>query len=1033
MAEVPASRSAADNSSLSDDSAGEQESSRPVLGPVAAKGPKRFSAMPDLSKLPASARERMAGFAQESQGPGWGASRVDARELFSQAELAGQIPTDEGTFGQQALSPEALEALTLANQQRAAQSEASGIAGEVASSPTTEDTVTTQAVQDFVPTEDEVDDEDDADLDEESALEPASLSANESPEAGALALTLAAAAPSADPVTDSHVKDEIERAEPAAQYASAAPYDYLPPAEDPFYESEPPSDYDPYSNYERPSPAPVRGGAAPVRVEPTGVAPHAARLGAPASTTPATHTSPNGTQAFHGSVSESSRINAGRAADRPQISEQELRDQAEAHLRRLVGREDARLREDQWTAIRALVADRSRALVVERTGWGKSAVYFVATALLRAQGEGPTIIISPLLALMRDQIAAAERAGIRAVTINSSNVTEWDEVNREIHSGRVDVLLCSPERLNNPGFRDAVLPALSQESGLVVIDEAHCISDWGHDFRPDYRRIRTLLEDLRPGIPVLATTATANERVSTDIAEQLSISKDGHGEGVLVLRGNLDRESLHLAVVQLPDMPRRVGWLIDALNHFEGSGIIYTLTVSAAHEVTEQLRAAGHDVAAYTGATETQEREELEQRLKDNRIKALVATSALGMGFDKPDLRFVFHLGAPNSPIAYYQQVGRAGRGVDQASVVLLPGEEDRRIWDYFGSLAFPPRQQVDQVLEYLESARATGGKPVSIPTLETQVDLRRSRLEMMLKVLDVDGAVKRVQGGWISTGEPWEYDAERYQRVEAARAHEQASMLTYISTTACRLGFLRHALDDPELSAGYSCGRCDNCGGITLPAVVSDESLRVASATASAPGITLAVRKMWPTGMSNLGINVSGRIAPGAKIEEGRAISRIDGLGLSTLLREVFAPAAPDAPLPAPLRSAAVQVLGEWPALADIEGIVCVRSTSRPAMMEHLAGGLAQYLKKPLVGTVGPRAGQEEAGRHDVNSAIRLSGIAGRLQLELSPAALAGLNGRTVLLLDDYSDTGWTLAYAGMLLRNAGAKVVYPFVLAQF
>ena len=310
-----------------------------------------------------------------------------------------------------------------------------------------------------------------------------------------------------------------------------------------------------------------------------------------------------------------------------------LRTSAEEHLRALVGHDDARLRDDQWSAIEALVVDRRRALVVQRTGWGKSAVYFVATALLRATGAGPTVIISPLLALMRNQIAAAERAGIRAVTINSTNIEQWQHVHDDIAAGLVDVLLVSPERLNNPGFRDEVLPRLAASAGLLVVDEAHCISDWGHDFRPDYRRLRTLLAELPDGIPVLATTATANARVTADVADQL-------GSDVLVLRGSLDRDSLRLGVVRLRTAEQRLAWLADHLAEQPGSGIVYCLTVAATQEVADYLRSRGHTVAAYSGQTETTERLALEDDLVSGRVKALIATSALGMGFDAaPGLR----------------------------------------------------------------------------------------------------------------------------------------------------------------------------------------------------------------------------------------------------------------------------------------------------------------------------------------------------------------------------------------------------------
>ena len=487
-------------------------------------------------------------------------------------------------------------------------------------------------------------------------------------------------------------------------------------------------------------------------------------------------------------------------------NEAELRDEAETCLRALAG-EQARLREDQWTAIRALVAERRRALVVQRTGWGKSAVYFIATALLRARGAGPTVIVSPLLALMRNQVEAAKGAGIRARTINSANTTEWDALYAEVAAGQADVLLVSPERLNNPSFRDQVLPELSRSAGLVVIDEAHCISDWGHDFRPDYRRLRTLLDGLPAGIPVLATTATANARVTADVAEQLGTP----GE-TLVLRGPLDRDSLRLAVVTLPTAHQRLGWLAARLGELRGSGIVYALTVAAAQETAAFLREQGLTVASYTGRDEPEERARAEEDLLANRVKALVATSALGMGFDKPDLGFVVHLGAPQSPVAYYQQIGRAGRALEgqqgaRAEVILLPGREDRDIWAYFASLAFPPERQVRATLAVLAEA----GRPLSAGVLETHVDLSRGRLESMLKVLDVDGAVRRVGGGWTATGQPWHYDAERYERVAAERAREQEAMLDYQATDGCRMEYLRLQLDDP---AAAPCGRCDNCTG---------------------------------------------------------------------------------------------------------------------------------------------------------------------------------------------------------------------------
>ena len=560
-----------------------------------------------------------------------------------------------------------------------------------------------------------------------------------------------------------------------------------------------------------------------------------------------------------------------------------MRAAAEGHLRALAGA-DARLRDDQWTAISELVSGRRRVLVVQRTGWGKSAVYFVATALLRARGAGPTVIVSPLLALMRNQVEAAVRAGIHARTINSANLEEWEQVHAEIGSGAVDVLLVSPERLNNPGFRDNVLPQLTKTAGLIVIDEAHCISDWGHDFRPDYRRIRTLLAGLPTDIPVLATTATANARVTADVAEQLSVADadESAEEDVLVLRGSLDRESLRLAVVRLPAAPMRLAWLAEQLRSgaLRDSGIIYTLTVAAAYETAAFLREQGIAVTAYSGKDDQAQRLAAEDDLLNNRVKALVATSALGMGFDKPDLGFVVHLGAPQSPVAYYQQIGRAGRGVERADVVLLPGREDRDIWAYFASLAFPPERQVRATL----SALADAGRPLSTAALETHVDLSRGRLETMLKVLDVDGAVTRTAGGWLATGEPWSYDGERYERVAAERSREQQAMLAYQAADGCRMEFLRRELDDP---AAAPCGRCDNCTGRSWSLDVMPSGVAVAQDRLARPGVSVEPRKMWPTGMKELGIGgASGKIPVSRVAEPGRALGRLTDVGWGGTLR---------------------------------------------------------------------------------------------------------------------------------------------------
>ena len=690
------------------------------------------------------------------------------------------------------------------------------------------------------------------------------------------------------------------------------------------------------------------------------------------------------------------------------------RDDAQAILEQLAG-PTARLRDDQWRAIEALVVHRRRALVVQRTGWGKSAVYFIAAKLLRGAGHGATVIVSPLLALMRNQVAAAERAGVHAATINSSNVADWDEIHERVRDGELDVLLVSPERLNNPDFRDEVLPALAHDAGLVVVDEAHCVSDWGHDFRPDYRRIRTLIAELGADVPVLATTATANDRVVEDVATQLGVGR----QNTLVLRGGLDRESLLLSVVKVGNPAQRAAWLAAHIDSLPGSGIVYTLTVAQAHDVASLLREQGHQVAAYTGSTEAAEREELEADLLANRVKALVATSALGMGFDKPDLGFVVHLGAPSSPIAYYQQVGRAGRSTASAEVILLPGREDQDVWRYFASVAFPSESMVRNVIRALEPDR-----PQSTPALEPLVDLGRTRLEMVLKVLDVDGAVRRVKGGWVGTGEPWNYDEPRYRKLDDARKREQQAMLDYQDTDGCRMAFLRSQLDDPELGEGERCGRCDNCTGVQVSADVDAGAAEHTKQRLMRPGVELTPRKQWPSGLGKLGVNLSGKIGDGPA--PGRVIGRLTDLGWGARLRRLLD--EPDGEVSDDVAQAAVKVLASWDWAIRPTAVLALDSDRHPRLISSLARELARLGRLTDLGTL--QYAPERRPVTAANSAYRVAALNGSW-LAPDPELVAAAGG-PVLLIDDLSDTGWTLTMAARVVRAAGAPEVLPFALAS-
>jgi ATP-dependent DNA helicase RecQ len=688
-------------------------------------------------------------------------------------------------------------------------------------------------------------------------------------------------------------------------------------------------------------------------------------------------------------------------------------------LRTLTGDPGAEFRDDQLEAIRDVVADRARVLCVQRTGWGKSAVYFVATALLREAGAGPTLIVSPLLALMRNQIAAAERLGLRAHTVNSTNQGEWEDVRRMLAEGTVDLLLISPERLNNPRFRDDMLPLFAESVGLLVIDEAHCISDWGHDFRPDYRRVKDMLDALAPDVAVLGTTATANDRVVADVEEQLaggpasSVAADRTGESAAVdlrsYRGPLARTSLRLETLDLPRPAERLAWLVENLPRLEGSGIVYTLTKRDAEQVASFLTAQGVPALAYSGEQDTEQRIATEERLLRNDVKAVVATSALGMGYDKSDLTFVVHFQAPGSVVSYYQQVGRAGRGVDHADVVLLRGGEDRKIQDFFIEQAFPSYERVRAVLDELAAA-STGA---TTRELMAVVNLGMSRIEAMLKILDVEGAVRRDGRRWQAVPDSdWTYDSTRYEQVTALRRREQEAMAAYGVDGRCLMRVLQEELDDPD---PRDCGRCSACTAPRFATPPDPALVELAQRHLRSQPIELDAKKMAPdpeTGAMR-------KIPEGARTEAGWALARVGDGGW----------------WPAIERGLAAGRLGAEiaTALADIVrggGVGAGWVTAVPSarlddgVLDRLAAQVAAELGIPHV-TLVDRTGDRPPQREMANAVQQAANVRGAFRITGTPPPATGL------LIDDRRMSGWTMAMVGGQLRKSGAAAIVPLVLA--
>lgn len=689
--------------------------------------------------------------------------------------------------------------------------------------------------------------------------------------------------------------------------------------------------------------------------------------------------------------------------------------QAEQLLQRGVGNMGARFRSGQWEAIDALVNQGRRVLVVQRTGWGKSMVYFLATRILRDRRRGPSLIVSPLLALMRNQLVAARRLGLRAQTINSTNRRQWEAIESDLRSGSIDLLLIAPERLSNERFSENVISVLAGRVGMVVIDEAHCISDWGHDFRPDYRRLINVLKRMPSNVPVLGTTATANDRVIGDVKHQLG--------DILIQRGGLTRKSLGLQTIILPDQASRMAWLAEHIPGLLGTGIVYVLTKRDARAIAKWLNFKDINACAYYSGVEHRDfedsnhyRQHLEDLFLENKVKVLVATTALGMGYDKPDVGFVIHFQAPSSVVAYYQQVGRAGRALQSAIGVLLSGEEDAQIIEYFRKSAFPEEDLVHGLLDFLIMHNGA-----TVSEIEQGLNLRRGQIFKVLKILSVENPspVAKVGKAWRRTGVQFKFDRDRIHRLVQQREDEWNEMQDYIRTQSCRMAFLQHALNDPSESA---CKRCDNCLGRPLIGLEYSRNL-VLEVREFLQRLEFSIepRKQIPSGALPV-YGFSGNLPHNLRASEGKVLSRWADSGWGTIVKnektmDYFSDELVDA--------MAKMINERWRPMPNPRWVTCIPSVRNPDLVPSFAKRLAvklglQFLDVLSATGKGAPQKEQENSFHQCKNLDEAFAIAGTVPI--TPA----------FLVDDIVDSRWTFTIAAALLRRAGSGEVYPVALTS-
>ena len=673
---------------------------------------------------------------------------------------------------------------------------------------------------------------------------------------------------------------------------------------------------------------------------------------------------------------------------------------ATAIIKSLYG-SNASFRDGQYEAIEATMTQK-RTLVVQRTGWGKSLVYFVCTKLMREQGKGVTMVVSPLLVLMQNQIEAAEKMGLKCDVLNSTVKDRREDILASLEDNELDLILITPETL----FAEDVQTRLRNISiGLFVIDEAHCISDWGHDFRLDYGNLRKIVQQLPANVPILATTATANDRVIADLQKQL-------GDKVYVSRGPFTRDSLYIQVLNKPDKIERYAWILENVPKLEGSGIIYCLTQRDCDYLAEFLKKNKVSAAAYysrDGEEGENLNHEIEEKFRTNKLKVIVATIKLGMGYDKGDIAFVIHYQMPSNIVSYYQQIGRAGRNIDKAYIFLMYGKEDEEILNYFINTAFPTEQETKKIVDYIGDRDG-----VRIGQIVSAMNIRKSRIDKALAFLINDGFIRKDKGTYYITPKKFVYDREHYDAVTAIRKNEMEQMKRLAQTKECYSKYIVSCLDD---KTAKECGHCSNClGKEILPSAVSEKYIHIAEEYVNKLIIPIEPRKKW----------ASSGVTRATKIEHinqtGFCISKYGDAGYGELVKQ--GKYAIEKRFRDELVGKSVEILKPFVQENKIRHICCVPSLRSDLVKEftlRLASSLKLEFVDALEKTEARQQKEMENSAHQCANAYTSFWVKDGVRIP-----------KNILLIDDVVDSKWTFTVCGYRLMEAGAEKVYPFALAD-